>query len=265
MQIGTGGYTRVDPKKGACTTLVPPPIQGFEAIECVKLERVRTSTPLVFPAVSRTVSHVRDALPPGTHLADYDIEGVLGVGGFGIVYRAREIALQRTVAIKEYLPSALAARGADGAVLLRGPEHEEPYVLGLRSFINEARLLARFDHPSLVKVFRFWEAHGTAYMVMPCYEGPTLYDARRAMSGPPDEAWLLALMEPMLGALDCLHREQVFHRDVSPDNILMLHDQDVPAGMRPVLLDFGAARRVINGHSQALTAILKPSFAPIEQ
>lgn len=196
---------------------------------------------------------------------DYDIEGLLGVGGFGLVYRARDAVLQRTVAIKEYLPSTLAARGDRGEVILRSPAHEEPFALGLRSFINEARLLARFDHPSLVKVFRFWEAHGTAYMVMPCYEGPTLYDARRALEGPPDEAWLRALMDPLLGALDCLHREQVYHRDVAPDNILVVADPDAPQGMRPVLLDFGAARRVITESSQALTAILKPSFAPIEQ
>ena len=196
---------------------------------------------------------------------DYDIEGLLGVGGFGLVYRARDAVLQRTVAIKEYLPSTLAVRGDRGEVILRSPAHEEPFALGLRSFINEARLLARFDHPSLVKVFRFWEAHGTAYMVMPCYEGPTLYDARRALEGPPEEAWLRALMDPLLGALDCLHREQVYHRDVAPDNILVVADPDAPQGMRPVLLDFGAARRVITESSQALTAILKPSFAPIEQ
>lgn len=196
---------------------------------------------------------------------DYDIEDLLGVGGFGLVYRAREAALQRAVAIKEYLPSSLALRGDGATVVVRSPNQAEPFALGLKSFVNEARLLARFDHPSLVKVYRFWEAHGTGYMVMPCYEGPTLYDARRAMSGPPDEAWLRALMDPLLGALDCLHREQVFHRDVAPDNILVVADPDAPHGIRPVLLDFGAARRVISQNTQALTAILKPSFAPIEQ
>ena len=204
-------------------------------------------------------------MPAGTRLMDYDIEGLLGVGGFGLVYRAHDAALQRTVAIKEYLPSSLAMRGDQGEVVLRAPQHEEPFALGLRSFINEARLLARFDHPSLVKVFRFWEAHGTAYMVMPCYDGPTLYDARRQLDAPPQEAWLRALMDPLLGALDCLHREHVFHRDVAPDNILVVPDPDAPQGIRPVLLDFGAARRVISENTQALTAILKPSFAPIEQ
>jgi serine/threonine protein kinase len=204
-------------------------------------------------------------LPVGFQLNEYVVEGVLGVGGFGVVYRAHDPQLQRQVAIKEYLPATLAARADDGAVVLRSPQHRAAFDLGLQSFVNEARLLARFDHPSLVRVFRFWEAQGTAYMVMPCYEGATLYAARKAMSGPPSEAWLRALMEPLLGALELLHREQVFHRDVAPDNILIVPDADAPEGMRPVLLDFGAARRVITDHTQSLTAILKPSFAPIEQ
>jgi serine/threonine protein kinase len=207
----------------------------------------------------------RDTLPVGFQLNEYVVEGVLGVGGFGVVYRAHDPQLQRQVAIKEYLPATLAARADDGTVVLRSPQHRAAFELGLQSFVNEARLLARFDHPSLVRVFRFWEAQGTAYMVMPCYEGATLYTARKAMNGPPSEAWLRALMDPLLGALELLHREQVYHRDVAPDNILVVPDADAPEGMRPVLLDFGAARRVITDHTQSLTAILKPSFAPIEQ
>lgn len=207
-----------------------------------------------------------DALPAGTRLAEFEVERVLGVGGFGIVYLAFDHALQRQVAIKEYMPAALAARGQGLDVSLRSASHEETFALGLRSFINEARLLARFDHPALVKVYRFWEEHGTAYMVMPYYRGQTVQNARREMSAPPDEAWLRQLIEPVLGALDSLHREHVFHRDIAPDNILLLDDGDEASpGPRPVLLDLGAARHVIGDHTQSLTAILKPSFAPIEQ
>jgi serine/threonine protein kinase len=207
----------------------------------------------------------KDALPAGFRLGEFEVQRLLGAGGFGIVYLAFDHALERLVAIKEYLPTSLAGRGEGAEVLLRSSAHAETYALGLRSFINEARHLARFDHPSLVKVYRFWEAHGTAYMVMPYYQGRTLHQVRREMAGPPDEAWLRRLITPLLGALECLHREHVYHRDVAPDNILLL-DDDTGAGQgRPVLLDLGAARRVIGGHTQALTAIVKPNFAPIEQ
>jgi serine/threonine protein kinase len=206
-----------------------------------------------------------DALPAGTRLAEFEVKRVLGVGGFGIVYLAFDHALQRQVAIKEYMPAALAARGQGLGVSLRSASHAETFALGLRSFINEARLLARFDHPALVKVYRFWEEHSTAYMVMPYYKGQTVQNARREMTAPPDETWLRQLIEPVLGALDCLHRESVFHRDIAPDNILLLDDGGEAEGPRPVLLDLGAARHVIGDHTQSLTAILKPSFAPIEQ
>ncbi|MBI5927154.1 MAG: serine/threonine protein kinase [Aquabacterium sp.] len=206
-----------------------------------------------------------EALPAGARLGEFEIRKILGVGGFGIVYLALDHALQRQVAIKEYMPGSLAGRGPDLEVVVRSAAHADTFALGLRSFINEARLLARFDHPSLVKVYRFWEEHGTAYMVMPYYQGQTLQQVRRNMSGPPDEAWLRRLMIPLLGALECLHRENVFHRDIAPDNILLLDDESGPGMGRPVLLDLGAARHVIGDHTQALTAIVKPSFAPIEQ
>ncbi|WP_374320707.1 serine/threonine protein kinase [Aquabacterium sp.] len=205
-----------------------------------------------------------DTLPIGSRLGEFEILQVLGIGGFGIVYLAMDHALERQVAIKEYMPGALAVRDAEHRVTLRSQAHAETYALGLKSFINEARLLARFDHPALVKVYRFWEEQGTAYMVMPYYKGRTLQQARREMSAPPDENWLRQLVNPLLGALDLLHREHIYHRDIAPDNIMLLeHDRgDWPC---PVLLDLGAARRVIGDQTQALTAILKPSFAPIEQ
>ncbi len=200
-----------------------------------------------------------DALPPGTRFGEFEIVRVLGVGGFGIVYLAQDHSLERQVALKEYMPAALASRGPGPAVTIRSGSCAETYAIGLRSFVNEARLLARFDHPSLVKVYRFWEDNATAYMVMPYLQGMTLRDARRAMAHAPDEAWIRSVLDPMLDALDQLHREGVFHRDIAPDNILL------PPEGAPILLDFGAARRVISDRTQSLTAILKPSYAPIEQ
>ena len=200
-----------------------------------------------------------DALPLGTRFGEFEILRVVGVGGFGIVYLAQDHSLERQVALKEYMPAALAARGNGSQITVRSAAFAETYAVGLRSFVNEARLLARFDHPSLVKVYRFWEDNGTAYMVMPFLRGMTLRDARRGMARAPDEAWIRSVIDPLLGALEALHREGVYHRDIAPDNILL------PPEGPPILLDFGAARHVISDRTQSLTAILKPSYAPIEQ
>jgi hypothetical protein len=214
------------------------------------------------PAASSNV------LPPGTRLAEFTVVDVIGEGGFGIVYRAEDRALRRTVAIKEYMPSALAARLADTRVVVKSEQHRETFEIGLKSFINEARLLAQFDHPALVRVFRFWAANGTAYMAMPLYEGGTLKQALKRMDAPPDEAWLKKLLVPLLDAIELLHQADCLHRDIAPDNVIMGpgSTQSTP---HPVLLDFGAARRVIGGingnATQALTVILKPGYAPIEQ
>lgn len=200
-----------------------------------------------------------NALPLGLKLNEFEIVRLLGEGGFGIVYEARDSLLERKVAIKEFMPTALALRGAGGSVQVRSERLRETFDLALRSFVNEAKLLAAFDHPALVKVYRFWEANGTAYMVMPFLEGITLRDHLRKLPSPPDEAWLRALLGPLTDALAMLHSTMTFHRDIAPDNVMLLSTG------QPVLLDFGAARRVISDATQALTVILKPGYAPIEQ
>ena len=201
-----------------------------------------------------------NALPIGTYLSEFELTSVLGEGGFGIVYLARDHSLERRVALKEYMPAALAARSGQTQVQVKSARHQETFDAGLKSFVNEARLLAQFDHPSLVKVYRFWEANGTAYMVMPFYEGITLKDKLRALGAPPDEEWLMGLLAPLTEALAVVHAESCYHRDIAPDNVILLNTTG-----KPLLLDFGAARRVIGDMTQALTVILKPGYAPIEQ
>ncbi len=201
----------------------------------------------------------QNALPIGTRLGEFEIVRVLGAGGFGIVYLATDHALQREVAIKEYMPASLAGRTETLHLSLHSQNDAATFALGLKSFVNEARLLARFDHPSLLKVHRFWEMNGTAYMAMPVMRGSTWKEVRLALDGPPSEAWVLRMLVPLLGAIERLHAEGVYHRDISPDNI------QIEANGNPVLLDFGAARHVISDKSLALTTILKPAYAPIEQ
>lgn len=200
------------------------------------------------------------ALPAGTRFGELEILRTVGVGGFGIVYLAQDHALERKVAIKEYMPGQLAQRGEGSHVSVRSSSMAETFDVGLRSFVNEARLLARFDHESLLKVYRFWEENGTAYMLMPYLHGQTLKQMRQAMTERPTEAWLRKLLAPLLDGLGLLHAESVVHRDISPDNVLLPDD-----GGDAILLDFGAARHAIGDQAQNLTTILKPRFAPIEQ
>lgn len=218
-----------------------------------------SAAPIPIPElVKPPLGHI-DALPVGTMLGEFELQGLLGEGGFGMVYQGYDHSLHRPVAIKEYMPSRLVSRSANLHVSVKSAADNQPFQAGLTSFIAEARLLARFDHPSLVKVYRFWEANNTAYMVMPLYQGITLKQARRQMSGPPPEAWLRTMLWSVLEALKVLHDNGTIHRDVSPDNIFL---QDIGP---PVLLDLGAARRAVLDRDHKHIAVLKISYAPIEQ
>jgi hypothetical protein len=217
------------------------------------------SAPGPLPPPSAGRSDESGVLPAGDRLGEFEITKLIGQGGFGVVYEAWDHTLDRAIALKEYLPSALASRQG-GTVAPRSEKHRETFELGMRSFINEAKLLAQFDHPSLLKVYRFWEAHGTAYMAMPLYRGQTLRDTLAALPEGADEDWLLRIMDGVTQALAVMHAAQCYHRDIAPDNILLLESSG-----RPVVLDFGAARRVISDATQAITVILKPGYAPVEQ
>ena len=198
-------------------------------------------------------------LPPGAALQEFRIVEVVGQGGFGIVYRAEDGALGRTVALKEYVPAQLAARGADGGLGPASPAHAATYAAGLAGFLEEARMLARFRHPGLVEVIRCWEQNGTAYIAMPLYEGLTLERLIAAHPGGLGADALRAIVAPLLGALATLHAGGGVHRDVAPDTVIVRLDGGA------VLLDLGAARRVIGDRVRATTVMLKGGYAPFEQ
>ena len=194
-------------------------------------------------------------------LGEFTITGVIGEGGFGTVYLAHEATLDRTVAIKEYLPVTIAARVGEHSVAVRYEGNRDAYAVGLQSFMREARLQARFAHPAMLEVYRVWEQNGTAYMAMRYYPGESLRELRKdpALADTFDEASIKRILLPVFDAVRELHSQSVLHRDVSPDNILIL-----PSGA-PVLLDLGAARMIVAGAAQSLTTVLKPGYAPIEQ
>ena len=203
--------------------------------------------------------HPLNALPQGYRLQEYELVRVLGFGGFGMTYLGFDHNLDKGVAVKEYLPDDIAARTGDNSVVPKASQFRGEFAWGLDRFLDEARTLARFDHRHIIKVHRFFEAHGTAYIVMEYAEGETLSQVLKSR-GTLDEAELKAVLYPILDGLEVVHRADFLHRDIKPGNIII---QD--ADNSPVLLDFGAARQAIGARSRSVTSIITPGYAPIEQ
>lgn len=208
---------------------------------------------------SGQAAHNLIALPPGHALHEYTIEAVLGTGGFGITYLARDNNLQCQVAIKEYLPNDLAVRTGGQTVCARTESDTHGYRIGLDGFLAESRVLASFRHPNIVRVTRFFEANNTAYMVMDYERGEPLRDWIK-QHGPIAEERLMKMFLPLLEGLDVVHKARVLHRDIKPANIYV---REGDGGL--VLLDFGAARYASSGDSRSLTSIVTPGYAPFEQ
>ena len=199
------------------------------------------------------------ALPDGTELVgDYRIKRVLGAGGFGITYLADETALARLVTIKEYFPADFAAR-QNGSASPRSREVAGDYQWGLDRFIEEAQTLARFDHPNIVRVHRYFRANNTAYMVLHFEEGSSFKAWLRGLKRAPRQAELDGMIAPLLDALETIHKANFLHRDIAPDNIMVRKDGS------PVLIDFGSARGQIASHSRTVSALVKPGYSPYEQ
>ncbi|MCG5539343.1 protein kinase, partial [Halorhodospira sp. 9622] len=198
------------------------------------------------------------ALPGGYQLENYRIEAELGNGGFGITYRAWDTRLERRVAIKEYLPREHAYRDSGSTVRPISGQDAEMFEWGLERFLDEARTLAKFDHPSIVRVLQFFRANDTAYLVMEYCDGAPL-DRVLKRDGCLAPAQAQALAEALLGALEQLHRQDVIHRDIKPANIFIREDGT------PVLLDFGSARQAVGGRSRSMTSVVSPHYAAFEQ
>ena len=201
----------------------------------------------------------RLALPQGTRVQDFEFHRVLGHGGFGITYLGWNMALDIPVAIKEYLPADLAMREQDMSVLPKSSGDEADFHWGLDRFLDEARVMARFKHPNIVQVQHFFQAHGTAYIVMEYVEGETLSDLFKRR-GTLTESELKNILLPLLAGLIEVHEAGILHRDIKPGNILLR-----AADGSPVLVDFGAARQAVGARSRSVTAVLTPGYAPIEQ
>ncbi len=204
------------------------------------------------------ILNYRNSLPLNSMLLEYRLESVLGAGSFGMTYLAYDTHLEKQVAVKEYLPVELAVRALDGSIVPINTGAEYDYKWGLERFLQEARLLAKFSHPNIVLVSRYFEANGTAYMVMN-YESGMSFNQLLKRIAQPDEPMLMRILMPLLDGLHAVHEAGFLHRDIKPSNIF-IRDTGVP-----VLLDFGAARLAIGGATRTMTSILTPGYAPLEQ
>jgi serine/threonine protein kinase len=198
------------------------------------------------------------ALPKGYRLNQYEIINVLGAGGFGVTYLARDTSLDKLIAIKEYMPSDFALRTDGSRVTAKSTSAMNDFQWGLTRFLEEARILAKFRHPNIVEIYQVFEANQTAYIIMEYEEGQTL-SQHLQQAGTLDEAAVAAILFPILDGLQKVHALGFLHRDIKPGNIILRTHGG------PVLLDFGAARQAVEAKSRSITSVVTEGFAPIEQ
>jgi len=188
----------------------------------------------------------------------YEIKSILGQGGFGITYLAKDTNLDQMVAIKEYLPTEFSTRDASSTVQPVSENHTEIFNWGKQRFMDEAKTLAQFKHSNIVRVQSFFESNNTGYMVME-YEEGTDFSVLIKAGETFNEARLLKIVIPILEGLEIVHKNGFIHRDIKPHNIFIRRDGS------PVLIDFGSARQAIGGQTRTLTSLVTPGYAPFEQ
>jgi serine/threonine-protein kinase len=204
-------------------------------------------------------SELTGVLSHGTQLLRgvYQVNQVLGQGGFGITYRGVDLRLNRSVALKEFFPEGCWRQGT--TVVSAGRWSSDTYSDAKQKFLQEGQTLGQFNHPSIVRVFYYFEENNTAYMVMEYLHGRTLANLLAQRGGKLTESEALSYIEKIGQALELLHQSQFLHRDIKPDNIMLTDDG------RVVLIDFGAARDFATRNSQRFTAMFTPGYAPLEQ
>lgn len=199
------------------------------------------------------------SLPGNFELHEFKLEKVLGQGGFGITYLALDMNLMQHVAIKEYYPREFANRDSTFTIHAVGnTEDKDTFAWGLKRFLDEARVLAQLSHPNIISIKRFFEAHGTAYLVMEYCDGKPLDEIIRD-HGPLNETELNGILFPLLDGLEHVHEKAFLHRDIKPANIFIRRNGS------PVLLDFGAAKHEMTSHSKSVTSLATAGYAPFEQ
>jgi serine/threonine protein kinase len=198
------------------------------------------------------------ALAPGTRIENLRIDRVLGQGAFGISYLVTDTMLDKSFALKEYLPRDLVTRREDGKLQATDEQAAGLFATGLAQFLEEGRTVAQLEHPNIVTVFSCLEANGTAYLLMPWYRGEALHKLLKR-SGTFSQEEALALSRPLLDALDYIHRNGVIHQDIKPANIYITEEGT------PILLDFGAAGQFPHTTTSTRRKLGSAGYAAVEQ
>ena len=202
-------------------------------------------------------SQANQPLPDGYQLQNYKVTRVLSCGGFSIVYLASD-ENEQPVAIKEYLPSALALRRGGDALPSIADENIATFRYGMKCFFEEGRSLARLSHPNVVRVLNFFRANETVYMVMRYERGRTLQEHIQARRGTIRETFLRHVFTTLLNGLREVHTNKLLHLDIKPANIYIRNDGT------PLLIDFGAARQTLTAEGLRLNPMYTPGFASPE-
>ena len=197
-------------------------------------------------------------LPDGYQLQNYRIRKVLSCGGFSIVYLAED-ENEVPVAIKEFLPSSLALRNQGDVLPAIAEEHLATFRYGMKCFFEEGRSLARLSHSNVVRVFNFFRANETAYMVMRYERGRTLQEHIEHHRGSIKEEFIRRVITLLLNGLREVHTNKLLHLDIKPANIYLRNDGT------PVLIDFGAVRQMLTQQASELDPMYTPGFAAPEQ
>jgi serine/threonine protein kinase len=197
-------------------------------------------------------------LREGAQLENYRILRVIAVGGFSIVYLAHD-ENEIPVVIKEYLPATLALRANGEAVPRVADADQAKFMLGMKSFFEEGRSLARLSHPNVVRVLNFFRANETVYLVMRYERGRTLQEHIQSRSGALRDAWVRSTFAQLLNGLREVHSNKLLHLDIKPGNVYLRNDGT------PLLIDFGAARQTLSEEGVKLLPTFTPGFASPEQ
>ena len=202
----------------------------------------------------------RSVLQAGTKLNGHILVGkVMGKGGVGVTYLGYDCRMDKVVAVKEYFPNGIVYRSGGTEVLLADVKSKEVFSRGADKFYDEAQMVAQFNgNPNIVSVFEYFRENNTVYLVMEFLDGITLKDYIKKRENLSD-GQVLFVFNKMASALSITHSAGVLHRDISPDNIMLCTDGKVK------LIDFGAARQIMEESASNLTVVLKPGYTPMEQ